>query len=78
MERVLIWSELLCSFSLTHVGVVLIDEKALYRSPQLGRDHIVIYMTKNYATKMEKGHSRYNGLFKIKVFPFREGSFERH
>lgn len=35
--------------------------------PLVERDHMIIYITPNYATKTEKGYSRYNSLFKIKA-----------
>lgn len=44
----------------------------LYPTPHLGRVHTVIYITKNYATKIETRYSKYNGLFKIQVFLCRD------
>lgn len=44
----------------------------LYPTPHLGRVNTVIYITKNYATKIETRYSKYNGLFKIQVFLCRD------
>lgn len=66
-KRVLFWSEILCLFSLTYAGVVVMDKTYLSPSSHLGREHMAISITKTKTTKIETGHRRYNGVFKISV-----------
>lgn len=54
VEGVLIWSEVLCLFSVTYVGVVVMDEIVLYPSPHLRKDDVAIHLTKTRQLKWKQ------------------------